>query len=547
MTQLARPETVRGNFETDPLELGGKRYQLHRRGSEFWVELEDPDWALDPRNRNSSLTPRVSRRVGMLTGSHHMQVYWISSELAKNLQAPLPFTYLFDDQRWVPFNDTFLRDPNIKPDPNQWNFNCIECHATAGQPRPQPQLGRVDTRVAELGIACEACHGPAEEHVRKNSSNPLARYVSHYQAKGDPSIVNPARLKPKAASQICGQCHSIKWFPDAEDFRQQGMRYRPGQDLEKAMPVIQPTRIASGEPWVAGLRRSPTFLRDRFWRDGMVRISGRDYNGLIEAPCYKKGDLSCLSCHSMHQSQPVNQLAQAMDGNEACLQCHPKFRADVTAHTHHARDSSGSLCYNCHMPYTTYGLLKAIRSHYIESPSVSTTSRTGRPDGCNLCHLDRSLGWTDQHLVEWFKKQPSKLSLEEQTTSAVVLWALRGDAGQRALAAWHLGWEPARRVSGESWQAPFLAQLLADPYSAVRYIAGRSLRQLPGFHNFENDFVGTPDEQTRAKDRALAQWRKLAPDRFGPEILLETNGVLQQAQLTALLQQRDNSSMDLQE
>jgi len=124
---------------------------------------------------------------------------------------------------------------------------------------------------------------------------------------------------------------------------------------------------------------------------------------------------------------------------------------------------------------------------------------------------------------------------------------LRGDAGQRALAAWHLGWEPARQVSGESWQAPVLAQLLADPYSAVRYIAGRSLRQLPGFNRFESDFIGTPEEQIRARDRALAQWSKLTPDRLGAEILIETNGILQQARLAALLQQRDNSSMDLHE
>jgi hypothetical protein len=34
----------------------------------------------------------------------------------------------------------------------------------------------------------------------------------------------------------------------------------------------------------------------------------------------------------------------------------------VTAHTHHASNSSGNECYNCHMPHTTYGVLSAIRS-----------------------------------------------------------------------------------------------------------------------------------------------------------------------------------------
>ena len=29
------------------------------------------------------------------------------------------------------------------------------------------------------------------------------------------------------------------------------------------------------------------FIRDSFWADGMVRVSGREYNGLIESPCFK--------------------------------------------------------------------------------------------------------------------------------------------------------------------------------------------------------------------------------------------------------------------
>jgi len=40
----------------------------------------------------------------MLTGSHHMQAYWVPSKYG-NLQYSLPFTYVFADQRWVPRND----------------------------------------------------------------------------------------------------------------------------------------------------------------------------------------------------------------------------------------------------------------------------------------------------------------------------------------------------------------------------------------------------------------------------------------------------------
>ena len=46
-------------------------------------------------------------RVSMVTGSHHMQAYWVPSN-SGNGQLSLPFTYLFDDKRWVP------RGPHLK-------------------------------------------------------------------------------------------------------------------------------------------------------------------------------------------------------------------------------------------------------------------------------------------------------------------------------------------------------------------------------------------------------------------------------------------------
>ena len=39
------------------------------------------------------------------------------------------------------------------------------------------------------------------------------------------------------------------------------------------------------------------WLKDRFWSDGMVRVTGREYNGLLDTACIQKGKMSCLSCH----------------------------------------------------------------------------------------------------------------------------------------------------------------------------------------------------------------------------------------------------------
>jgi hypothetical protein len=253
----------------------------------------------------------------------------------------------------------------------------------------------------------------------------------------------------------------------------------------------------------------------------------------------------------LHQSDPNNQLAAGMETNEACLQCHTAMRNKVEQHTHHAASSSGSLCYNCHMPRTVYGLLKAIRSHQIDNPSVRKTVATGRPNACNLCHLDRSLGWTSKYLSEWYGQRPFALTDEQEKLSAAILWVTEGDAGQRALAAYSMGWQAARQVSGERWQAPFLAVLLDDPYSAVRYVAYRSLKSLPGeSKQVSYDFIGPEAERQKAAREVLARWKNAGReqlDRTGAEILIAPTGALDEEKLGHLLQRRNNRSMDLQE
>ena len=70
------------------------------------------------------------------------------------------------------------------------------------------------------------------------------------------------------------------------------------------------------------------------------------------------------------------------------------MRNQISAHTHHRAESSGSRCYNCHMPRTTFGLLHAMRSHQVSVPTVKESLDHGRPNACNLCHLDKTLAWS---------------------------------------------------------------------------------------------------------------------------------------------------------
>jgi len=93
--------------------------------------------------------------------------------------------------------------------------------------------------------------------------------------------------------------------------------------------------------------------------------------------------------------------------------------------------------------------------------------------------------------------------------------ALAGDAGQRTLAAWHFGWEPAVQVSGASWIPPVLAQLLEDPYAAVRCVAERSLKQVaPGLIPADYDYTAPPDSRPSVQGLVLEEWsRKMSTAR----------------------------------
>jgi predicted CXXCH cytochrome family protein len=285
----------------------------------------------------------------------------------------------------------------------------------------------------------------------------------------------------------------------------------------------------------------------------MIRVSGRDYNGLIESPCYKGGKFSCLSCHSLHKSEPDGLLARNRGGDAACIQCHQAFQAEskLVAHTHHKAGSSGSECFNCHMPRTTYGVLKAIRSHQVSSPRVAVELATGRPNACNLCHLDKSLAWTAQHLESWFAQPQPQLSDSQRDVADSVRLALAGDAGQRALVAWHLGWNPADGISGTSWMAPVLGQLLDDPYAAVRYIAERSLRQLAKPPPANYDFAVEPADRQPIRPAVWEEWRKQLPSNSvaGGAAPTRVNGdlTLMDRQFQELLDHRDNRPVRLRE
>lgn len=543
MTQAVTPESVLAPFDDVQLE-DGISFRAVRRGDQFAVQLP---------------APYEERPVVMSTGSHHMQVYWFAPHDNSRYLGLLPFAYLREEGRWLPRRSMFLMPPETPKELElgHWNEGCIECHATYGKMLPRINqdgnwwTDEVDTQVAELGIACEACHGPGEQHVLANR-DPARRYRLHLSGQRDETIVNPSRLPHDLSSHVCGQCHGLLGVARWRDWALNGGDFLPGDDLTAADRRFL---IQFGENQRAEVtqlaKEQPDYHQQHFWPDGMIRIAGREFNGLAETACFQNGEMSCLSCHQMHldadDERPLaewadDQLTGGMRSNQACIQCHSDYSTEeqIAAHTHHQIGSTGSECYNCHMSYTTYGLLKAIRSHQIDNPSVATSLQTGRPNACNQCHLDKTLAWTADHLTSWYGQATPELSDDEQNIAASVLWLLKGDAAQRALMAWSFGWDSARATSGTNWMPPYLIQLLEDPYDAIRLIAARSLRTLEGFERFDYEWPTNPARQAVVREDGMQQWSQ-RPDPAAPSaVLVDEDGQLNSAEFSRLLRQRDD-------
>ncbi|MBB76815.1 MAG: hypothetical protein CMJ75_20105 [Planctomycetaceae bacterium] len=537
MTQVATPETVVPDLQA-PVQLTarGRTTRIERRDDAFWVKMADPDWELQQRSRGVALAnitnpPTVDRKIVMTTGSHHLQAYWIGGQDGGLRQVPWEFH--IGQQRWLPVEDVFLRPPEAERMFSHWNSKCIQCHSVHGNPGWDPQSSQFKSEVVELGIACESCHGSGEAHIREQRAEPTTTVAA---------ILNPRRQPAHISARICGQCHATFQPRDTEQFHLHGFNHRAGEPLEASRELAtfdHPARPAMEKQGMSV-----------YWGDRACRVGGAEYLGLLETACYQANQLSCVSCHSMHNSDPDTQLGKNMQGNQACLQCHQGFAEAIEEHTHHPAQSSGSQCYNCHMPHTSYALLTAMRSHRIDSPNVTSSLEHGRPNACNLCHIDKTLQWSANHLREWYQQPELSFSTDQREIAASLLWLITGDAMQRTLAAWHLGWSPAIKTGGDNWQASFLALLLDDPYPAVRFVAYQSIRRLPGFSEFEFDYLAPRSVRTAARQqvRQLLRSRTSVPPkpRAGP-LLLDTTGQPLEDAVKRLLKQRNDRPVDIPE
>ncbi len=535
MTQVATLDNLAPPVEgLDGLTMiqAGHVYTLSVEDEALWVWFDDPDV-------EEGQTPdRVHRPVVMLTGSHHEQRFWTPNDDGTALDL-LPLAYVIETGRWANHRDIFLSTSQLERGVRRdaWSSNCIRCHATGA--RPRTHLDPPDTEVAELGISCEACHGPGRVHVDA--------YARGIPPVDDP-IVNPAGLSPERSVAVCGQCHGTFTSRDGAAWSREGPSFRPGDPLDVDRHVVTYHPAPSPDaPWLdAWFEDSPSRMDGKFWADGTVLPGGREHAGLTASACFVEGGLTCVDCHGGHAfASPDKMLRTDRLEDAACTaRCHVELAATsaLAAHSHHDVNSAGSRCASCHMPRTSWGMLRAVPSHRIDVPDIAGSQASGRPNACNLCHLDRSTRWAAATMHDWYGTAAPAPTDERDDMAAGVQWLLAGDAVQRGIAAWMMGWDPAREASGSQWMPAILAEALADPVSAVRQVASRSLRRDPAYADVGGDALSdTPQARSQARADVLARWSQVAaPTEGGVRVGLREDGTRDDARLDALIDARDD-------
>ena len=309
-------------------------------------------------------------------------------------QAPLSF--YAKPKSWAPspgyeFTDLGFNRP-ITP-------GCIFCHSG----RPNPVAGSVgqfeSTPFSELAIGCEKCHGPGAAHVQAihDMSIPAGK-KSTQPAAFDSKIVNPARLTPYLANNICMACHQtgdVRVLKPGKTYKD----IRPGHPLDETLSILI----------VPPTRESPPSA------DHVEH-----YYSMTLSKCYRasQGKLSCITCHDPHV-EPSSEEAPAYFAGK-CLSCHTNQSCKLPIATRMQQQPANN-CIGCHMPK---------RDIQVISHSSATNHRiVARPDEP---FPDVTFNQTTASLPDLIHLNPARASSAGQAEASLPLLTLLQAYGELA-------------------------------------------------------------------------------------------------------------------
>jgi predicted CXXCH cytochrome family protein len=442
---LPSAATVLGDFDDASFEHHGVVTRFMRRGDAFVIETEDADGA------------RRAFDVVGVAGIRPLQQYLLQPEPGRTQAFDIAWDTV--NRRWYPlYPDQVLqpRDGMHWTGPyKSWEARCAECHATGYRRNYDRAAGRYAPEQAEIGVGCEACHGPGAAHVAWADGEPAP----------DPTYGLTVDLSAAEAQiQQCAGCHARR------------------EDFFDGNPV-------PGTPFHDSYNLA--LLRDGLYHpDGSIQAEDYEYGSFLQSRMYARG-VRCTDCHEPHA------VKLRAEGNAVCTQCHlpagnPRFPTlrhaayDDPAHHFHEPGTPGAQCRSCHMIERTYMGIDARRDHSFRVPRPDISVTTGAPNACTDCHRDRDPAWAAAELERRFPD-----STHRGPHFATVFAQARWDAAQRAGELLDLAADPQAagivRATALDLLTPVsdpavadrAAPLLADPDPLVRAAAAGVQRGTP--------------------------------------------------------------------
>ncbi len=316
--QAATPETVPADFNDVSFSSEGETTRFSRRGDDFWVNTPGADGKA------------ADFKVAYTFGIAPLQQYLI--EVGDGRLQALGVAWDTQNNRWFhlyPGQGVNFKNPLHWSKPSQnANFMCVECHTTGYKRNFEAAKNSFDSQWNSLGVGCQACHGPASNHVAWAAK------------KGDLLHAGFAvNLKDKDATvelETCARCHA--------------------------------RRAPLGDGYTVGNRLMDDYLpsvltRELYALDGKIKDEVFEHGSFAQSKMADKG-VRCSDCHNPHSAE------LKAPGNGVCLQCHNTAgktpvptvdgrglqakNYDSPEHTRHAAGEPGSFCVDCHMPGKFY-------------------------------------------------------------------------------------------------------------------------------------------------------------------------------------------------
>ncbi|GAB5374992.1 MAG: hypothetical protein AcusKO_14540 [Acuticoccus sp.] len=264
-------------------------------------------------------------------------------------------------------------DQNLPPDDGlhwtgpykNWNGRCAVCHATGFDKNYDGTSRTFASTEAEIGVGCEACHGPGAAHVAWAEGREMPPSAAPLDAIGLLAALDSA----DTAMDVCGACHSRR-----EPFG--AASALPGSSFHDSHNL--------------------SLLREGLYHaDGQILDEVYVLGSFLQSKMAARG-VTCTNCHDPHTAE------LRAPGNAVCTQCHnpvgrpdfPTLRPadyDSPAHHFHTPGTAGAECKSCHMVERVYMGNDWRADHSFRIPRPDLAAETGAPDACTGCpHRRRS-------------------------------------------------------------------------------------------------------------------------------------------------------------